>query len=297
MNTVNSPNYFEPLDDTLSPQERMEIHSQSSKTRPKPKRVLKSAKRKSLTCLVVNCRSVKNKIADVEAIIDEYKPDIILGSESWLNSDILSSEIFPANYTVYRKDRNSKCHGGGVFQAIKNDLIVLYRPEFDADCEIIWTQCQLAGSNTKSIFFGSFYRPKATDSECLEALQSSLLKMGSIMSKNSVILAGDFNAPDINWPNLESPTYLTSPSERLLEMVAEHDLKQLVKSPTRRQGDAHNILDLVFTNNAGIMSGIEVVPGISDHDIVLFFVKTSCRKKKNVKRKVYIKKKGRLQSY
>ena len=54
--------------------------------------------------------------------------------------------------------------------------------------------------------------------------------------------------------------------------------------------DIHNILDLVFTNNAGIVSGIEVVPGISDHDIVLFFVKTSCRKKKNVKRKVYIKK-------
>ena len=160
MNTVNSPSYFKPLDDMLSLQERMEIHSQSSKTRPKPKRVLKSAKRKSLTCLVVNCRSVKNKIADVEAIIDEYKPDIILGNESWLNSDILSSEIFPANYTVYRKDRNSKCHGGGVFQAIKNDLIVLYRPEFDANCEIIWTQCQLAGSNTKSIFFGSFIVPK-----------------------------------------------------------------------------------------------------------------------------------------
>ena len=87
------------------------------------------------TCVVVNCRSVKNKVADEEAIIDEHKPDIVLGIESWLNSDILSSEIFPANYTVFRKDRNSKCPGGGVFQAIKNDLIVLHRPEFDSDCE------------------------------------------------------------------------------------------------------------------------------------------------------------------
>ena len=42
------------------------------------------------------------------------------------------------------KDRNSKCPGGGVFQAVKNDLIVLHRPDFDSDCEIIWTQCQLA---------------------------------------------------------------------------------------------------------------------------------------------------------
>lgn len=165
---------------------------------------------------------MRNKIAEVEVIIDKYKPDIIFGNESWLNSDILNSEVFPANYTVYRKDRNSKCPGGGVF----------HRPDFDSDYEIIWTQCQLAGSNIKSIFFGSFYRSKATDSESLEALQSSLLKMGNILQKNSVILAGDFKAPSINWPNLDS--YLTSPSERLLEMMDERDLKQLVQSsPTR----------------------------------------------------------------
>ena len=105
-----------------------------------------------------------------------------------------------------------------------------------------------------------------------------------------MILAGDFNAPDINWPNLDS--YLTSPSERLLEMIDEHDLKQLVESPTRRQGNTQNILDLVSTNNARIVSGIEVVPGISDHEMVLFSVKISCRKKRNVKRKVYIKRKA-----
>lgn len=94
-----------------------------------------------------------------------------------------------------------------------------------------------------------------------------------------MILAGDFNAPDINWPNLDS--YLTSPSERLLEMIDEHDLKQLVESPTRRQGNTQNILDLVSTNNARI-----------DHEMVLFSVKISCRKKRNVKRKVYIKRKA-----
>ena len=196
----------------------------------------------------------------------------------------------PANYRVYWKDRNSKCPGGGIFQAVKNDLIALHRPDFDSDCEIIWTQCKLAGSNTKSIFFGSFYRSKATDSKSLEALQSSLVKIGYILPKNSVILAGDFNAPDINCPSLDS--YLTSPSGRLLEMIDEHDLKQLVESPTRRQGNTQNILDLVSTNNARIVSGIEVVPGISDHEMVLFSVKISCRKKRNVKRKVYIKRKA-----
>ena len=82
---------------------------------------------------------------------------------------------------MHRKDRNSKCPGGGFFLAIKNDFIVLHHPEFDCDCEIIWTQCQLAGSNTKLIFFGSFYHPKAINSESLEAFQPSLLKMVNIL--------------------------------------------------------------------------------------------------------------------
>jgi hypothetical protein len=39
---------------------------------------------------------------------------------------------------------------------------------------------------------------------------------------------------------------------------------------------------------------IKVVPGISDHDIVTFDLNTYCQKKRNVKRKVYIRKKADL---
>jgi len=34
-----------------------------------------------------------------------FSPNIIVGSESWLKPDILSSEVFPGGYNVYRKDR------------------------------------------------------------------------------------------------------------------------------------------------------------------------------------------------
>ncbi len=62
-------------------------------------------KRAKLTCLVINCRSLKNKVADLAAIMSEYQPDIVIGNESWLNPNIASSEIFPENYNVLRKDR------------------------------------------------------------------------------------------------------------------------------------------------------------------------------------------------
>ena len=55
-----------------------------------------------------------------------------------------------------------------------------------------------------------------------------------------------------------------------------------------------NILDLILSNNPNIIENVSVVPGISEHDIVLFTVNTSCRKKKNVQRKIYIRKKARF---
>lgn len=37
---------------------------------------------------------------DIAAVIDEHKPDVILGNESRLNSEIASPKILPEGYTV-----------------------------------------------------------------------------------------------------------------------------------------------------------------------------------------------------
>ena len=180
-----------------------------------------------LSCLAVNCQSIKNKVADIAAIVDQCKPDIILGNESWLYPDIESSEIFPDNYNIYRKDRISDKHGG-VFQAVKKDIIVTHRDDLNTDCEIIWTQCQIQNKRSKSLFFASFYRPNKTDISGLHELDSSLFKLGDRLNTSNVIVAGDFNAPDLKWNDLESRNCSLN-SEQLLEIIDEHGLTQLVK--------------------------------------------------------------------
>ena len=97
----------------------------------------------------------------------------------------------------------------------------------------------------------------------------------------------DFNAPDLKW-NYPEPTNCSLNSERLLEIIDEHRLTQLVKEPTRDD----NILDLVLTNNIHIINNVRVIPGISDHDMVLFEVNLACRGKKPVRRKIYMRKKS-----
>ena len=48
-----------------------------------------------------------------------------------------NGDMFPSRFTIFRRDRSST-HGGGVFQAIRNDLIVTYRNNLDTNCEIIY---------------------------------------------------------------------------------------------------------------------------------------------------------------
>ena len=118
--------------------------------------------------MVANFQSIKNKAPDLAACVETHNPDIIIGSESWLNPNIQNSEIFPDNFTVVRKDRMDS--NGGVFIAAKNDLICTHRPDLDSNCEVTWVQIQLAGSKLLNI--GAFYRPpNVTDPRYLEEFE------------------------------------------------------------------------------------------------------------------------------
>ena len=93
----------------------------------------------------------------MEVFLESNKINLMIGTESHLNDSIYSSEIFPRNYSVYRKDRN--IHGGGVFilveKSIQSSIL-----EVDSSCEIIWVVLHLQG--THNIILGAFYTPPSS---------------------------------------------------------------------------------------------------------------------------------------
>ena len=250
----------------------------------------------TLRLLNINFRSIRNKTASLHNLISTYSPDIIIGTETWLTPDILTTEIFPApfNMTVQRRDRPTNSgKGGGVLIATRPELTVKPRPDLDTDCEITWIQLQL--SNCKSILISAFYRPPSSDQAILEKLELSL----SLIPPDKLIwIAGDFNLPDIDWtavsphdPPLDSDTdpapIIPHTNRRhlhdtFMDIVDTYSLSQTVLQPTRTQtrtrpgdGDggpltttAHT-LDLFLTNNTLNITNTKVIPGLSDHDIVL----------------------------
>lgn len=221
--------------------------------------------------MTINCRSIKDKKTEFASCINYIKPDIICGTESWLKGiqpgkhtkqdAIKSPEIFPCNYKVYRNDLGTI--GGGVFVAVHEDIISSEKPELVTECEIEWVKIKLR--NNKDLYVSAFYMPHRNLTD-IENLTSSLEKLNSGRQKH-IILAGDFNCPDIDWKNLSVNTDATDKEvqQNLIDTTSEHGLNQIHDKPTRDD----NILDLVFTNNPPLIKSSRNAPGISDHDIII----------------------------
>ena len=138
-------------------------------------------------------RSAVNKIDQFHAMVDSVKPDIIVGTESWLRPDTMNSEIFPSNYIVYRRDRDTS--GGGVFIAVIDEILSTHQQHLETSCEMAWAKISVVGC--KDLYVCSYYRPKADDRDSLDLLFSSLDRICN--SKNCHIwLARDFKFPGIN---------------------------------------------------------------------------------------------------
>jgi hypothetical protein len=210
----------------------------------KPKQQQNTKPPKTIRLLNVNFRSIKNKKADFLAMIDSVKPDIIVGTETWLTPYIKDHEIFLLDFNVYRSDRKSDKHGG-VCIAIKNDIISDEEPELQTNCEIVWAKISLAGS--KAVHICAYYRHHVGDKESLEQLRLSLGRVTNIQTKPQIWVAGDMNFPGWDWKNnrLKKDCAFPGLHHDFLDILEDNNLDQLIQEPTR--GD--NTLDLFLTNN------------------------------------------------
>ena len=290
---LSTSNSFELLDSSEAEADECVSNFQPTQASTPIKKNKCARTNKKLKVMVINCDGLhwpKVKAA-FHASVEEHAPDIILGCESKLSPEMPTYSIFPENYNIRRKDRDK--NGGGVFIAIKENLIAVDKPEFDIDCELTWSTLEFPGSG--KLHLCSFYRPPSGGTEPLEKLCDSVNKVlndtrthtNGIKHKN-ILICGDFNLPDIDWDSstVKPDSMRKGLHERALEiLLGEMPIVQLQTKITRQA--SQNVLDLICTNNQNIVTNIQTHPGISDHDIVTCDINMSLKFKRKPPRKIF----------
>ena len=104
-------------------------------------------------------------------------------------------------------------------------------------------------------------------------------------NKKSILwVGGDFNLPEIDWQTfaIVGHQYLRVINESIISTMTELD--QVVTFHTR----LNNTLDLFLTNHPSCINKCQPIPGISDHEIVYIDSDIKPRRKRPVKRKIYL---------
>ena len=185
----------------------------------------------------------------------------MLMNETWCvepNTTAIN-ECTPAGYLHRERTRGTR--GGGLAIIYRNLLTVTeYSPINATTFEY---GCYLVVSLRARLVIVNIYRPPSAANNAALNRQLFLTEFASLIDTIPVygcprIFTGDYNIHVNNFNDINATNF-----RQLLETS---DLRQHVMSSTHSSG---NILDLVITS-PDIMPDVSVVPGISDHEIVIF---------------------------
>jgi len=129
----------------------------------------------------------------------------------------------------------------------------------------------------------SFYNPRTSNEDGYVSFRKSLERVSRI-SNARILTAGDFNLPGIDWKQncVKSGCPHATNHQYFLDTIQDFGLTQIVDTPTRGK----NILDLVLTNQPSSVLRAEVLPGLSDHDVVFLELRVTPCKNTQKERKI-----------
>ena len=222
-----------------------------------------------MVCLYINAWSIINKFDEFLATINCYHPDIVGIVESWTTNEILDSELIVPGYLLFRQDRPTNRHGGGVLLYVKECLKPIQISVTSQFPEHVW--CKIKGNKKDELYAGFSYR---IDNVGIfkEDNNQQLRDLLDEMSKNRIMLMGDFNYKNIAWSKSRGmATESASLATKLfVDCLQTNFLTQHTLSPTRE----NNILDLVITSEPDLVDSVEVINPLanSDHCMLLYDV-------------------------
>ena len=161
---------------------------------------------------------------------------------------------------------NTNIHGVGIYISKRISVSEYYFTGSNFR-DHIWISMSLKGCD--SLLIGCIYRSPSC--ELLSSTNSlcELLKLIPSDKFSHILICGDFNYPNIDWL---LPSASAHCEQLFLDTVQDLYLFQHVLETIRNRNSSSSLLDLVFTNEAGMISDIQYLPGLglSDHVCLKF---------------------------
>lgn len=120
--------------------------------------------------------------------------DIIVITETWLNSSVYNAQLFDERYEVHRRDRHTgQTRGGGLLVALRRNSDgprAERLQHLETDGENMWLKINLNGLK---IYTCIVYIPPASPIERYTSLFENIISNHKLLNNKKILLIGDFN--------------------------------------------------------------------------------------------------------
>ena len=229
-----------------------------------------------LKIMHVNTQSLKNKIYEISAIMNEEKPDILTLNETFLKD---TDSIKFRGYNMIVKNRKTK-NGGGVAILVKED-IVYNKIDLGShkDTESIGISLQ---NNKKQLYIFTIYSPHGNTDE-------QIFKDITNLTTNNIIITGDFNSKNTQWGS----TKTSKKGEKLMQLLVQYNLNYMVnKKYTFHShcGRYKDVIDLILCSDDIInkLTKIKTHNLLSDHCPISTTLRYKTMKKPKFQKRIYL---------
>ena len=229
--------------------------------------------------MATNFESLLGKIYEFKFRVNELKPDVIFGTETWLKNDINDCFIDIPGFKTFRKDT----------QEIRGGVIIMVREHIEVELcneinslnvkDTLWLW--IKRKNCVDDLFGVVYRKGDASDEYNDMILQQF-EIASRICKGKILINGDFNLPKIDWVNGFVDDTDSSFSHKFYDKLCDLFFTQHVLEATRQRGNnIPSCLDLVISSNETYVNNVEVLCpiGKADHSVLTWDFQMSNERK------------------
>lgn len=219
----------------------------------------------SLRMYYQNVRGLNTKIrTGIRNRTTLFDYDIYALTETWIQENIESSEIFDDNYVVHRYDRklsNEFSGGGGVLLAIKRHISAIRMNNWENEIpfENIWLRINSNGG--KNLYINVIYLRSGFRTEHLNIYLNHISEVILAREPDSdFLIIGDFNLSCINWINMGNHCIASDTEGNNATNLIDTFMLTGIDQRNYLLNKYGKILDLVISNfNVHIKNASEII--------------------------------------